>query len=173
MRHMTAAAFSLLLAVGAQAAEPTTPQEAMGPLKSLVGRWEGEGWMSTPAAGRQTFLSQEIVSERVGGAAMLVEGLHKSSASPHAVVHDAMGVIVWSPRDKAYRFRTNLSTGMYCDHAMTVEPGKFTWGMTVRNGGKVEYVTAFTADTWHETGRYSPDGKTWTPIFEMTLRKKP
>lgn len=173
MRHMTAAAFSLILAVGAQAAEPTTPQEAMAPLKPLVGRWEGEGWMSTPAAGRQTFLSQEVVSERVGGAAVLVEGLHKSSAAQHAVVHDAMGVIVWSPRDKAYRFRTNLSTGMYGDHAMTVEPGKFTWGMTVGNGGKVEYVTAFTADTWHETGRYSPDGKTWTPIFEMTLKKKP
>ncbi|WP_369058877.1 hypothetical protein ABOZ73_14640 [Caulobacter sp. 73W] len=173
MRQVIAVAFSLFAATAAQAAEPATPKEAMAPLKPLVGRWQGEGWMSTPAAGRQTFLSEEIVSERVGGAALLVEGLHKSKVAPNPVVHDAMGVIVWSPRDKAYRFRTNLSTGMYGDHPMTVEPGKFTWGMTVGNGGKVEYVTQFTADTWHEAGRYSPDGQTWTPIFEMTLKKKP
>ena len=96
MRQLIAAAISLLAATAVQAAD--TPQEAMAPLKPLVGRWEGEGWMSTPAAGRQTFISQEIVSERVGGAAMLVEGLHKSSTPPNDVVHDAMGVIVWSPR---------------------------------------------------------------------------
>lgn len=164
---MAAAAF----AVAAPAlAQPTTPQEAMAPLKPLYGRWEGEGWISRPG-GRETFTGRETISEKLGGAAVLVEGRHYAKDRPDQVVHDALAVIVWSPRDKAYKFRTHLATGQYSDAPMTVEPGRFTWTLNMPDGGRIEYVTVFDARSWKETGRFSRDGATWMPIFEMTLKK--
>lgn len=151
-------------------AQPTTPTEAMAPLKPLLGKWEGEGWISRQG-GRETFVGRETITEKLGGAAVLVEGRHFSKAQPDLLVHDALAIIVWSPRDKAYRFRTQLATGQYGDAPMVVEPGKFTWTMSTPDGGKVEYVTVFDTRSWKETGRFSRDGATWMPMFEMTLKK--
>lgn len=164
---LTAAA---LAAATAAQAQPTTPVEAMAPLKPLLGRWEGEGWISRPG-GRETFRGTEVVAEKLGGAALLVEGKHYSKEKADHLVHDAMAVIIWSPRDKAYRFRSQLATGQHGDAAMTVEPGKFAWTMDMGPGGRVEYVTVFDATSWRETGRFTRDGVTWTPMFEMSLRK--
>lgn len=152
-------------------AEPATPAEAMAPLRPLLGHWKGEGWIVRPGAGREAFIGEETITERLGGAAVLVEGKHRSKDDPAKVVHDAMAVIVWSPRDKAYRFRSHLATGQYGDAPMTVEPGRFVWTLQTPDGGRVEYATTFDATVWRETGRYSRDGVTWTPTFEMTLRK--
>ena len=58
------------------------------------------------------------------------------------------------------------------DFLPPVEPGKFVWTRNTPDGGKIEYVTVFDAGNWHETGRYSRDGATWRPIFEMKLKKK-
>lgn len=162
-----------MLAVAAPAAaQPASPKEAMAPFKPLIGRWEGAGWI-VRQGGRDEFIGRETISERLGGAAVLVEGRHLAKNNPDMVVHDALAVIAWSPREKAYRFRSNLATGQSGDYPMTVEPGKFTWTLTTPDGGKVEYVTIFDDKSWKETGRFSRDGATWVPIFEMTLKKVP
>lgn len=164
---LTAAA---LAAATAAAAQPSTPREAMAPLEPLLGQWEGEGWIARPG-GRENFIARETITQKLGGAAVLVEGRHYAKAKPDQVVHDALAVIVWSPGDKAYKFRSHLATGQYNDAPMVVEPGKFTWTLSMGNGGKVEYVTVFDAKSWKETGRFSRDGSTWLPMFEMTLKK--
>ncbi|PZQ52909.1 MAG: hypothetical protein DI570_24555 [Phenylobacterium zucineum] len=170
MLKTTMIAAAALLATAAQA-QPATPLEAMAPLKPLLGQWKGEGWIARPGVGRETFIGEETITERLGGAAVLVEGKHRSKADPSKVVHDAMAVIIWSPRDKAYRFRSQLATGQYGDAPMTVEPGRFVWTLQTPDGGRVEYATTFDATTWRETGRYTKDGVAWTPTFEMTLKK--
>lgn len=154
----------------AAAAQPSTPKEAMAPFAPLLGKWEGEGWIARPG-GRESFIGRETITERLGGAAVLVEGRHYAKDRPDQIVHDALAVIVWSPRDKAYKFRSHLATGQYSDAPMIVEPGKFTWTLSMGDSGKVEYVTVFDAKSWKETGRFSRDGTTWMPMFEMTLRK--
>jgi hypothetical protein len=153
-------------------AQPTTSIEAMAALQPLVGKWEGEGWIVRQGVGRERFVGEETVTPRLSGAAILVEGRHRSAAEPTRVIHDALAMIVWSPRDKVYRFRSQLATGQSGEYALTVEPGKFIWILTTPDGGKVEYTTLFDASTWHETGRFSRDGANWTPIFEMKLKKK-
>lgn len=75
-------------------AQPTTPTEAMAPLKPLLGKWEGEGWISRQG-GRETFVGRETITEKLGGAAVLVEGRHFSKAQPDLLVHDALAIIVW------------------------------------------------------------------------------
>lgn len=171
MRQILIAAAATLIATAA-AAQPANPIEAMAPLQPLVGKWEGEGWIMIPGAGRQTFVGDETITPKLGGAAILVEGRHRDSADRSKIVHDALAIIVWSAPDKAYRFRTQLATGVHGDAPMTVEPGKFVWTRNTPDGGKIEYVTVFDAGNWHETGRYSRDGATWHPIFEMKLKKK-
>jgi hypothetical protein len=170
MRKSILIAAAALIATSAHA-QPASPVEAMAPLQPLVGQWEGDGWIMVQGVGRQTFVGEETITSKLGGAAILVEGRHLSPDRAK-VVHDAMAVIIWSPQDKAYRFRSQLSTGLYGDAPMTVEPGKFVWTRNTPDGGRIEYVTVFDAASWHETGRYSRDGATWIPIFEMKLKKK-
>lgn len=171
IRAALAALTLTTLAASAQA-QPATPLEAMAPLKPLVGKWEGSGWIIVQGRGREEFIGEETVTERLSGAAILVEGRHRSKADPKVVVHDAMAVVAWSARDKAYRFRSTLATGLLGDAPMTVAPGRFVWTQQAGPNGRVEYVTEFDAERWHETGRYTPDnGATWTPMFEMTLKK--
>lgn len=171
MTKSTIIAAAALIATTAHA-QPATSIEAMAALQPLVGKWEGEGWILRQGVGQERFVGEETVTPRLSGAAILVEGRHRSAAEPSRIVHDAMAMIVWSPREKAYRFRSQLATGQSGEYPLTVEPGKFTWTLTTPDGGKVEYTTHFDATSWHETGRFSRDGATWTPIFEMKLKKK-
>lgn len=161
---------TVLAVASAAVTGPTTSQEAMRPLQPLLGTWEGEGWMMRPG-GREKFLSRETVTSRLGGAAVLIEGRHVRADNPEVVVHDAMGLVLWSGSDKTYRFRTQLATGEQGDYRMIITPGRFAWTLEAPGGGRIEYVATFDGKIWNETGKMSRDGQIWTPIFEMSLHK--
>ena len=91
--------------------DPDPLSERMIPLKPLLGRWMGTGWMVTPTGSRQTFGSKEAVTARLSGAALLVEGQHRTMTDGR-MVHDAMAMIVWDSGRNAYRMRSQLANGM-------------------------------------------------------------
>jgi len=144
--------------------------ERMAPLQSLVGPWVGHGWMLLPDGKRETFSSNEIITPRLSGAALLVEGQHRS-ASDNRIVHDAMAMIVWDSRQNGYRIRTQLASGMGGDFPLTVTPKGFAWSMA-SPAGQIDYVAEIVNNSWIERGTLTArDGKK-LPFFEMTLRRQ-
>lgn len=47
---------------------------------------------------RQEFTSKETVQAKLGGVAMLIEGLHHARDDPGRLVHNALAVVSWEPR---------------------------------------------------------------------------
>lgn len=174
MRLVAASLLAILAASPAlaqpadSAAAAVTYSERMTPLSALVGEWRGSGWILGRDGARTTFTSQESVTPRLSGNALLVEGRHRGPNG--ALVHDAIGLVVWDQRAGGYRMRTQLATGMGGDYPLEVRPGGFTWRIDTP-GGQIEYVAEFAADSWVERGRQiAPDGRT-TEFFEMTLQR--
>lgn len=174
MKRLVAAALLAITAPGAALAQPaptaSAPSTRMQPLAWMVGTWTGNGWAMT-RSGRETFTSRETVSLRLSGAAIFVEGQHYSSTEPTRIVHDAMAMIVWDERTQAYRFRSQLASGLGGDFALVPNAEGFTWSMDTP-GGRIDYRVTHEGGTWTERGfRAGPDGR---PIqfFEMTLRRQ-
>jgi len=171
MRRLVA--FALLLAAPLAPAAATEPVllSRMAPFDALVGTWRGSGWMLMPDGSRAAFDSQEVVTPRLSGAALLVEGRHWRPGQPTVLVHDAMAMITWDARSSAYRFRTALANGQGGDFPLEVGDGRFTWRMETPQG-RMEFVTEFGSGTWRERGRrVLPDGST-VDFFEMTLTRQ-
>jgi len=178
MRLMAMSLFALF-AVSTAAAEPAATgassasasfSERMTPLAGLEGEWSGSGWMLLPNGNRETFNSRETVSRRLSGAALLVEGQHRSTRNGE-MVHDAMAMIVWDPRASTYRIRTALANGMSGDYPLEVTANGFAWRMDTP-GGRIDYVAEVRGDTWVERGRRTgADGRS-VDFFEMTLRRR-
>jgi hypothetical protein len=170
-------ALSLLIAapVFAAAADPPASHPAaaenrMAPLAGLVGTWRGTGWVLLPNGTRSEFESQEVVTSRIGGAALLVEGRHWQPGNPDEVVHDAIGLITWDARGGGHRFHTALANGQSGDFAMDVGEGRFSWRIDTPQG-PMDYVSEFADGTWRERGRMTlPRGRT-VDFFEMTLTR--
>lgn len=143
----------------------------MKKLDMMVGRWEGTGWMQRGPT-RETFRGSENIQRKLDGLALLVEGKFFDSAkgAPERVVHETLAVLNFDPKEKGYKFRTYLATGSSGNHDATLIDGGWQWGFQMA-AGHVRFTIKFTADTWHEIGEFSTDGKTWMKNFEMTLKK--
>ena len=174
MRLIAASLLAMIAAMPA-AAQPTdnaaaavSYSERMTPLANLVGEWRGSGWILGPNGARTTFTSNESVTRRLSGNALLVEGRHHGPGGQ--LVHDALGMVVWDQRTNGYRMRTQLASGVGGDFPLEVRPGGFTWRIDTP-GGRIEYTAEFTAATWTERGRrIGADGQ-GTDFFEMTLQR--
>lgn len=168
---LAAAMFAVSSPVAAQQTDPPAIElsERMAPLAGLVGEWRGSGWMVQQGGERSEFTSREIVTPRLSGAALLVEGQHR--APDGTIVHDAMAMLTWDEAADGYRFRSTVAPGRSGDFPLTVGEDGFVWSMDVPNG-RIEYRASFTGDVWHETGSYTPEGGTAIPIFEMTLERQ-
>ncbi len=118
----------------AKASTTTSYSERMALLSKLVGDWRGSGWMIMPNGKRESFVSQEIVSRRLSGNALLVEGQHRSATGQ--LIHDAMAMITWNERTGEHRMRTALSSGFGGDFPLKVTPGGFTWRMSCRQAAQ-------------------------------------
>ncbi|MGH7540826.1 MAG: hypothetical protein ACRELC_07495 [Gemmatimonadota bacterium] len=149
--------------------DTVTQEKAMEPLAWLVGDWEGEGWIQRgPEGARMTFTQTEHVERVFEGRLLLVEGVGRARSS---IVRHAYGVLSWDPDEGAYAFDTYLADEAGVDAAATVEDGVLTWSFDVE-GGRIRFRTRETGSgEWHENGEFSPDGTTWYPFFEMTLRR--
>jgi hypothetical protein len=67
-----------------------------------------------------------------------------------------------------------MQGGNYVDPEFTLRADGYTWSMRDPRAGLIKYEMHFDAQgRWVETGAVSrDDGKSWVPIFEMTLTRK-
>jgi len=138
-------------------------------LSPMVGRWKGSGWMDIPKAGRQRFDSEETVEPRLGGAALLIEGLHRDLQTK-GIVHHALGLLSYDLGEKRYRMSTALANGRGGRFPATLEGKKFIWDIEAPGVPKRRFTISFdNPDKWVETGEYTLDGTKWTRFFEMDL----
>src|SRR5687768_4475308 len=104
------------IALPARSQGPPKPEAqlaAMAKLDYMAGTWNGEGWMDFGGR-RATFRGSEIVQEKLGGLALLVEGsffARPPGAERDIPVHTTLAVISWDPAAQKYRFNTWLATG--------------------------------------------------------------
>ena len=152
---------------------PQKPQEqldAMAKLEYMVGRWSGSGWMDI-GGNRMTFNGSELVSRKLDGVALLVEGDFYGGPSG-APVHQTLGVISYDPKAKAYRFSSWLAAGGAGERELVVRDQSWSWEMKQPNA-QVRYTFTLTPQgDWLEKGERSTDGTTWKQFFEMKLSKE-
>jgi len=142
--------------------------EAMDRLSFMVGTWEGTGYYQQGRSERSTFDIHETIEPKLGGLVYLVEGLGTHKGDP---VHNALALISWDITEGTYVFESHTFDGRTARASGTVEGSTFTWGFDVPGGGNIQYTMEFDEETWHETGKYSPDGDVWYPFMEMNLEK--
>lgn len=174
MRALLALLIASITPAAAEAAETNAPSEIgqrMQPLSWMVGEWHGVGWMLGPNGSRRDFTSREIVTSRLNGNALLVEGEHRQGGETRAVVHDAMAMLTWDADRAAYRFRTALADGHGGDYPLELRANGFTWTMTLPQG-RIDYQIDYQGDRWIERGFRSVANGKQVQFFEMTLSRK-
>jgi hypothetical protein len=154
-------------------APPATQREHMKKLDFMIGRWKGEGWIDRDGQ-RRTFAGTETVQGKLGGIALLVEGLFKGKVAgqdEEVTVHETLAVISYDEKANTYRFRTYLASGQSGDHELQLDENGWRWGMKYPQA-ELRYTFKLTGKgEWFEIGEFSPDGQSWRQFFEMTLRR--
>ena len=145
--------------------------ERMAPFGWLIGNWRGSGWTLLPDGSRHRFESREIVVPKLSGNAILVEGRHYQPGAPERLVHDAIAMITWDSRTKAYRFRSALANGMGGDFEIKPTADGFTWRIDTP-GGPIAYTVTHRNGVWTERGSRPGPGGTSVDFFEMSLRRE-
>ncbi|MBX7218664.1 MAG: hypothetical protein K1Y36_01845 [Blastocatellia bacterium] len=156
---------------------PTAQIEAMKRMQLMVGEWEGGGWIEFGPGKKLEFTGHESIQPKTNGTTLLVQGLHKSKSdgkTPERVIHDALAIISFNEKEKAYRMKACLASGAQTDAVISItETGAMQWGLPDNRGGQIRYtITIAEKATWNEVGEYSMDGKTWRKFFEMNLKHK-
>lgn len=155
----------------AAAARKADHAQRMAALAFLHGSWKGDGWMAFGPNRRETFAQTERIGPFLDGDVLLIEGTGLAGDAASRPVHHAFAVISPAENGDGYEFRSyaNQRAGTFA--ARLVRPGALEWSLTTP-GGEIRYLIAVEGDTWRETGERSGDGgKTWTPFFEMNLRR--
>lgn len=141
---------------------------AMKKLDSLVGRWQGAGWIQQGKE-RENFVGTETVQRKLDGLALLVEGNYKNKEG--VVIHETLAVLSPDLKAKNYDFQTYLANGMSGEYEFKATESGWQWGYQFP-GIVMRYIIKIDKDVWSETGEMSrDDGKTWLKIFEMSLKK--
>ena len=173
---LTAIAGGSFLALPARAQMPdgSSSRAAMQKLDFMVGRWKGEAWMIRGTE-RVTTTMTEVVERKLGGVALLVEGLGVvpgPGAEAPRVVHNALAVIAFDLQTQAYVLRSYIASGLWGDFVLTPVEGGVSWSREVP-GGRIRNTAKIGNGVWHEIGEFSRDGTTWIPIMELNLKKEP
>lgn len=160
----------------AQQANVAEQREAMKKLERWIGKWQGTGWIEYAPGKRMTgFTITESIQSKLGGLALLVEGLGKGKRGDEkeeSIIHEALATISYDERAKKYRFVTHTEKGQFAIPEIKVTESGWEWGIQFPQGGGFRYTIKFTdKDEWHEIGERSQDGKTWTQFHEMTLKR--
>lgn len=142
----------------------------MGKLAAMPGRWKGGGWIEVPRAGRVEFDSEETVTEKLGGSAFVIEGVHTDKRTG-AVVHHALGLLSWDVGVREYRMATALDFGRGGYFPGKLEGNRFTWTLARPNGPTQRYVITLEPDRWVEEGERSAADGAWTKFFHMELAR--
>jgi hypothetical protein len=167
----TAVLVLLMFALAAFAQGPPKPDAQLAAMKKLdylVGTWEGEGWVEMMGP-RTTFRGTEVITRKLGGVALLVEGAHFSNDVP---VHTTLAVMSYDPQAKTYAFDTWLANGMTGEYELVVNDNGWSWDIRTPMGVMRYSMTINDAGEWVEIGERSRDGAQWKKFFEMKLKKK-
>lgn len=154
----------------ADAPDKAAHQAAMQKLAFLVGEWEGGGSIAMGSGPRATFAQHEYIQFKHDGTLLLIEGNGKAPQTG-ATVHDALAVVTFDPASSTYKFRSFVAVGRFAEAEARVDGNRFVWSMKA-GPQTIRYTIAVEGGVWREIGERSADGATWTPFFEMTLKKK-
>jgi len=172
---LPALAPALLVLAFAQPPAPDLPAKsrAMRRLEFLVGTWEGRGWIRMGPE-RFEFMGRETVEAKIGGLALVIEGIHRSPAPEggERIVHEALGVLTFDTKADAYRFVSHLADGRSGEYtARLVSERTLEWTLPDTPIGTMRYTIRVDEGTWRESGAISKEGAAWTPFFEMILTR--
>lgn len=149
-------------------------QEEMKKLGFLVGKWQGEGWIQQGSK-RETFALTEEVQLKLGGLAILLEGIGKSKNAEAAgkIVHHVMAVVSVDPAGSNFLWRMYTKDGFSLDVPARLTGEKSVeCRVTLPQGGSIRYTIKLDSqDKWTEAGEFSPDGTNWIKNFEMTMQR--
>ncbi len=150
------------------AQDPSVAKSEMKKLSKWVGEWQGEGWEMSESGQRNTFKVTELVTSKLNGLALNVEG--KGTGNDGYVGHNAMGMIYYDMNHGVFQFNTVTQGGNSSFTELKInDKGEFIWGFDVP-GGKVEFTISVDGENWIEKGAFS-DGNNWYPFLEMKLKK--
>ncbi|MBL0938815.1 MAG: hypothetical protein IBJ03_07965 [Gemmatimonadaceae bacterium] len=161
-----------------RAAALKTAQDAMARFAWLEGEWEGPA--TAINGGRSFTLTQrESVQRAAMNTALMIQGrgsMRMAPDQPERLVFNAAGMFAYDGITNKYTFFSASGSGQAQQFTaeLTGTDG-FIWGHSSPDGHRTRYtITRTPAGEWHEIGHTSADdGKTWTRMFEMTLKKKP
>jgi len=144
-------------------------QQKMADAQLLVGTWTGSGWITMPDGTKHTFNQTEVVSSRINGGLLTIDGDGKDTQTG-APIHSAFGFFTYDNAKKNYRW-VAVSMGFLADVVPEVQPGKIVWTLNGKDG-LIRFSIDYGSGEWVEKGELSSDnGKTWLQNFEMRLKK--
>lgn len=139
-------------------------QERMSSLVFLEGKWQGTGWMMGEDRTRMVFDQEEIVTLKLSGTLLQIEGIGTSEGK---TFHHALALIQPSAEEGKYDFTSFLQSGLSGTYPARWEDGKFIW----QPADQVRYIIQLNEKCqWFEIGEYNA-GDNWFQFFEMTLDK--
>ncbi|CAN5319066.1 hypothetical protein BH09BAC3_BH09BAC3_11840 [soil metagenome] len=170
---------SLLLFIITMTVAAQTPdysgecKKQMSMLRSFTGKWKGEAVAIRQGGVKVTILQQETIEFRLDSLIIQMEGIGSRKDEPGKIHFHALGLLTYDPFKKTYGMKSYVKEGLQIDAFFRViEKNKYEWGFDT-NGGKILYTITIdpTETKWNEKGSFSPDGKAWSPFFEMNLDK--
>lgn len=141
------------------------------PFGFLVGEWEGEGVLSQgPGTGEVTRVHEQVYFD-LDSTVLIFRGVGKLLSGDK--VHDAIGVLSFDPFTKSLKLNSWLSKGMQTQASVEwLGDGNFRWFFQAGPERTISYTLTVVDHVWQEQGSISMDkGETWTPFFEMKLKK--
>lgn len=105
--------------------------EKMSPFTSWLGKWVGVGTMQTQQGPSSTTV-EEIIEMKLGGTAILINGLGKVNANTEneRVVHNALGILSYNIQEQRYTFHSWLGTGVSSEAWFEiVDTNRYQWGL--------------------------------------------
>jgi hypothetical protein len=151
-------------------------QQKMAVLQNWIGRWQGEGSMTTQTGEQKKSTVDEKIEFRLDNTLLLVEGIGKytdAATSKEVISHHALGLLSYDAVTSQYKFKSWLKDGKSTDAWFNITgENQYQWGFDTP-GGKIRYsiVLDLVKKTWNEVGEFSRDGNTWKKFFEMNLKK--
>lgn len=140
----------------------------MNRLNFMLGHWKGTGWTIGAGGVRQDFDQTEVVTKKVQGTVMTVEGEGHDPADAHRIVDSALAVVNYNDATSQYRWEA-FSQGFVTDSTPVVGDHTFQWSL-VETAVTIRYSLTFTNTAWHEIGEVTTDGgQTWHQNFQMDL----
>jgi hypothetical protein len=172
---IAAALFGLSLSnIKAQSPAPEVVKQEMQKLAYMAGRWQGEALIKRGNTPPEKVLQEENIQFKLDGTALLIEGIGRSPMTGNRVVFNALAVVSYNQHTKQFGLKSYTMEGNQTEAYFTVvKDNHFEWGFETPAKAKIRYTIVLDPQqkSWIEKGDYSPDGSTWYPFIEMSLKK--